>query len=448
MIEFKCHCGQQFSLGNDQAGGLIQCPKCGRLNDIPTLSDLKNLDADGNYKISELELIDEPERLHDVVRAFTRQRVDDSGEEIDLRPSIDDVMRAGVEEIPLADESPPAAPKYDPLTGELIEPLKVKPEPERDPIGALPMATPVLTYSTGAIMDSSDARTWSLWRVGLELLKPVNVFVMIFVMAMQALLVIALIPIVGGIFFLAPLMLFPMMMLIGYFGKVVEETGPGEQDDLPRPLGSVSLREDVWSPFVGVMGAFMLCFWPVALVYLLPINRALEIQLVPLAWAAGAAVFPAVMLTILTSGSIYNLRPDRVLGVIAKSRGAYWGIVLLFVLSQVANLLPMQQAVGGVASSLAPGKINLPVLRMMISMLSWITSLYLALWACFALGILYRRKQDAFPWILQRHEYTNRTRLPLRRPKPTGAKPPPTSPTKRQRLDEIAAMQNKAAERR
>ena len=40
MISFACRCKHRFSLPDDQAGGIIQCPDCGRLNDVPTLDDL------------------------------------------------------------------------------------------------------------------------------------------------------------------------------------------------------------------------------------------------------------------------------------------------------------------------------------------------------------------------------------------------------------------------
>ena len=40
MIRFHCTCKHVFETDDNMSGGLVQCPKCGRLNDIPTLSDL------------------------------------------------------------------------------------------------------------------------------------------------------------------------------------------------------------------------------------------------------------------------------------------------------------------------------------------------------------------------------------------------------------------------
>src|SRR5687767_10841442 len=46
MIRFPCHCRYTFEVADDMAGGLLQCPKCGRLNDVPTLSDLGGINPD------------------------------------------------------------------------------------------------------------------------------------------------------------------------------------------------------------------------------------------------------------------------------------------------------------------------------------------------------------------------------------------------------------------
>ena len=53
MIRFNCHCTHEFLVPEDQAGSLVQCPKCGRLNDVPTLSDLEHLEDGGIFKMDE-----------------------------------------------------------------------------------------------------------------------------------------------------------------------------------------------------------------------------------------------------------------------------------------------------------------------------------------------------------------------------------------------------------
>ncbi len=53
MIKFPCKCGNVFNLTDDMAGGMLQCPRCGLLNDIPTLGELANLSEDGTVKLAE-----------------------------------------------------------------------------------------------------------------------------------------------------------------------------------------------------------------------------------------------------------------------------------------------------------------------------------------------------------------------------------------------------------
>src|SRR4051812_46320634 len=100
MIKFPCHCGHAFAMNDDQAGGVIQCPKCGRLCDIPTLSDLQQISDDGTFKLDESPVKPEADRLAQLQSAFARQNVDDTGEDIDLRPTMDDIRKAGSVEIP------------------------------------------------------------------------------------------------------------------------------------------------------------------------------------------------------------------------------------------------------------------------------------------------------------------------------------------------------------
>lgn len=425
MIEFKCHCGQPFSVENDQAGGLIQCPRCGRLNDVPMLSDLKHLDADGNYQLTDLEIVEEPDRLGEVTKAFQRKRVDERGEEIDLRPTLDDVQRAGIEEIPLSvdDRDLPGTPKYDPLTGELIEPIKIAPVPTRPPIQDLPVAKPVLGYAHAGTPDRAE--NWSLWRLGLELLRPVNMAVMVFVILLQAVMAVALVPIAMGLYFLAPLMILPIMALYGFFGKVIEETGPMEQDDLPRPLGSLSLRDDIWSPFVGMFGANILAFLPLVALRLIPATRQAPDVVFLLAVGLGVFVAPALMLTLLTSGSTRNLRPDRVIGVMTRCGQAYLAVVVLYLLSILSQSPGFVNMLLGMGDAMARGKIDYSLVRLAVTFGGWLIGMYLMCWTCWGIGLLYRRHHDQFPWVLQRHIPKNRTTQgPIRAPRRPSPSPP------------------------
>src|ERR1041385_9242088 len=85
MIRFACTCHTVLEVSDDFAGTSLQCPKCKRLVDVPTLSDLQSLDADGTFKMDREPVHDEPNRLADLKRAFAPTRVDEQGNEIDLR---------------------------------------------------------------------------------------------------------------------------------------------------------------------------------------------------------------------------------------------------------------------------------------------------------------------------------------------------------------------------
>ena len=138
MIRFHCTCQHLFETADDLAGGLVQCPKCGKLNDIPTLSDLAVIAEDGTYRIGieEIDADAEARRLAELERAFARTRVDEYGAEIDLRPTMQDIRKAGADEVPLElkDEVRPGAPKYDPITGELIRPMDVRTPTAAEPL--------------------------------------------------------------------------------------------------------------------------------------------------------------------------------------------------------------------------------------------------------------------------------------------------------------------------
>jgi DNA-directed RNA polymerase subunit RPC12/RpoP len=151
MIRFRCTCKHPFETDDNMAGGLVQCPKCGRLNDIPTLSDLQFIAEDGTYKVG-IEAVDaaaEARRLSELERAFSRTRVDEYGAEIDLRPTMEDIRNAGSDEIPLElkDEIRPGAPKYDPVTGELIRSMEIRtPTAAEAAVPAMPIASRTLKY--------------------------------------------------------------------------------------------------------------------------------------------------------------------------------------------------------------------------------------------------------------------------------------------------------------
>src|SRR4051812_34288589 len=96
MIEFPCRCGRyNFSVPTEMAGDSVQCPECRRLIDVPLMSDLAAMEDDGSLKLgAKVETPSEAEVVRKAMRAFTRERFDEHGNEIDMRATFDDVLHA------------------------------------------------------------------------------------------------------------------------------------------------------------------------------------------------------------------------------------------------------------------------------------------------------------------------------------------------------------------
>ena len=412
MIRFACACKNRFEVPEEEAGGMLQCPACGRLNDIPTLGDLPHLAEDGTYEVEVERPRDDPARLAQLSLYYAKGTHDADGDEIDLRITPADIRAAGAdpddEGIPLADDVSvgrrSAAPKYDPETGELIRPIELKPDPAGEPVdpSTVPLAKAAINYARG-----ETARRVTPLRALVELLMPVNVAVMLFVFVVHVFLQVAVIVVMTGLVFIFVAPLVMAMLLVSHYGNVIDEIGPQDHDELPRPLRSVSLRDDLWDPFVNVAASFMLCYLPVAVVaaHSEGLPGPARMILVGLLILAATATLPAVLLTTTTSGTFVNLRPDRLWGVMRTCGHNYVVAVIACVLALVCYGGGIWAADLALVSAMnATTYFNLP---------RWATwaigypllsvGIYLAHFFCWYLGLLYRAHHDAFPWALQRH---------------------------------------------
>lgn len=401
-IKFACKCGHRFAQPLDEAGGTIQCPRCGLLCDIPSLSDLEALDADGALRMRPSEPLVEPHRFDHLAVAFTRERVDGRGQEIDLRPSHDDLAKVNSDHIPLKPREAALTekPKYDPVTGELIRPIEVD-EPGSIPV-AIPVAKRALSYAAGELLSIPSAG-----RALAELFHPINMVVMLFVLLLHVLNQISMFAVMGGLFLLAPSVLLFTMLILAHYANVVDETGPEARDELPRPIRGVSLGEDIWRPFTQVAGALMICYLPAQMVrgYSGP-SQGMTLLYWSLV-AAGSFFFPAVLLTLITSGTFVNLRPDRVVRLIRQCGGRYMLSVILYLLAAAGYWVVLQGTVlmiyrlmsRGASGPVLINFISRPALLYPMMMLVLLGAHYF----CWHLGLLYRRYHDHFPWVMQRH---------------------------------------------
>jgi hypothetical protein len=407
MIRFNCHCTHEFLVPEDQAGGLVQCPKCSRLNDVPLLSDLDNLDQDGTFKMDESGRPPPKNHIADASRAFTREKHDDRGDDIDLRPSVDEFLNVGTTEIPLelADQELPGAPKYDPFTGELIETIDVKPTDKLTPVEAhkIPVAKRAVSYAAVDLHPRVTPAT-----ILLALCQPVNLFVMLFVaiahVIFQAFALLAQV----GFFFMVPVAMLIAGLLVSHYGVVVEEIGVTDADELPRPLRDFNIFEDMWNPFIRFCFAILVCFWPAGFYREMmewgPAGTGFFITCL----LFGLYLLPAVLMSSLIAGTYLNLRPDRVIGVIRACGAKYWVSVIGFAIGGAVYLVAMRIVNFGTLGLFAPG-LKVTLLGWGIGSPALLLGIYLMHFACWHLGLLYRANHERFPWILQRHVHSKRT---------------------------------------
>lgn len=390
---------------------MIQCPKCSRLNDIPTLSDIQNLEEGGIFKISEAGPAPGKDVLPNATRAFTRDLKDHRGDDIDMRATVDEFLSAGVEEVPLdlAEEIRPGAPKYDPLTGELIEAIDITPRKvpqgtdiKSIPVKSIPVAKRAVQYASGDLHLRVTPAT-----IMLHLLQPVNMFVMLFVVLAHVFFQATMSVVQAGIFFAAPVLILVGALLVAHYGVLIEEIGSGDAEELPRPLRNASFFEDIWNPFIRFNFAILLCFWP--LIFQRDMTGPAGAGLLVTCILFGLYFFPAVLMTTLLAGSYLNVRPDRVIGTIRAMGPAYWISVFAFVICGSVYLTGIGICDFAVTKLFGKDPVSVPLIGLAIGSPTLIIGVFLFHFACWNLALLYRGNQDKLPWILQRHVHSRRT---------------------------------------
>lgn len=406
MIRFPCHCKHVFEVDDDQAGMMIQCPACGRLNDIPTLSERDQIDEEGIFKLLDPDPPASRSNVDQAIRAFTRDRTTERGDDIDLRLSYDDLMHVGEPVVAPGDvhRAGGFSPKYDPFTGELIRPIEVKADVVPNP--TIPLEQPPARSKVIEVVEPS------MGGVFVHLLQPSNLFVLLAV-----LLIHGLIEIVGAaariLFFLLPVQWFLVALLMSHYGCVLEETGSSRNDEMPRPLRDLGWQEDLWGPFKQVLGSLVLCFVPAWLV--MYHEWFGDFSWVGALGLAGIGCFfaPAVLITMTTSGSSLNLRPDRLFSVIRGIGARYGLLVVMFVISMTVYVVGYF-AVGELWAGFfaPPGSLagHVPVMVILLPLGVYLTHAF-----CWMCGLAYRRGYEHFDWVLQRHISTRQEEEAQRR---------------------------------
>jgi hypothetical protein len=147
--------------------------------------------------------------------------------------------------------------------------------------------------------------------------------------------------------------------------------------------------------------ALMYSFFPAILCFAVLPSRVAGLGVLPL--ALGFLFFPAALLTVTAAGSLLNLRPDRLAGVIRASGGQYvlslllWVIGLPLFAESLFSVYPIPAAIREDHQWIY--KFNKPVIALPL-LFATIILLHFASWH---LGMIYRRYHQAFGWVLQEH---------------------------------------------
>jgi len=420
MIRFRCRNGHDMEAPAELAGEQVQCPDCGLLVDVPRLDELPSLSEDGTFNLTDDTYAgDAPIDLAEAGAPHFADRADQS----DRRGTLAEFLAAGVgadDGVPLTGERKSAKrPRYDPVTGELIEAIDVKADPRPEPVAAIPVAdvAPTLEYDRGVAPNATERL--SLLAVYVRLLAPGNLIVWVIV-AVVALLNVLMLGTPVGLLYM--FLLFPLVLLLlgGQLPCVVEETGYFDADELPRPLRNASLTEDAVYPTFKLGLAVVWAWLPLWVVWFAWPAAP------PLVWvgllAAGLLLFPAALLTAVLGGAYNNLLPHRVLPLMTLCGVRYWVAALTGGLGVVALLLWL-----GLSASLTATMHQVllrpvgaaGVRQTLFALPTWVESagavtlVFVASYLLHAfgwqLGLLYRRYHERFPWVLQKFEKSDRT---------------------------------------
>jgi hypothetical protein len=442
MIQFNCHrCHRPLEVSEDEVGSSLQCPGCGYLIDVPTLNDIQHLQQDGTYEM--VESIPAKGKLPDNRKLPSLMEHD----ELDRRATAEEFLAIGVTPEELAEQRQevapgvPKAPKYDPITGELLTPIELKSDRKPGtppPMVALPASVAdrlnpnkTLSYAR-ASLASKTGREEKLWYPYVGMFKIANLAVWLLVTFMLG----------GGVFlqifpFLALLFMYiiwPALMLICicHVANTVDETGPTGRDEMPVPLRQLSWVEDIWRPLVYLFVSWFLATLPLTGFRVVtgqwpPLYAQLPLEIL------FYFVFPALLMTTVCSGALNNLLPHRSLGIIPIIGWRYLlpvvafagGYVLLvgslnviFASISLAAGMSLNSgpaptaAAGAVAPAAAGGGFSLAKIPVWVFSAAALPVLavgvYLLHVACWQMGLLYRRYNERFPWVWQKHVKTDR----------------------------------------
>jgi hypothetical protein len=402
MIKFSCRCKYVFEVPEDAAGTQMQCPNCHLLVDVPSMDELTGIADDGAYRMSAPPAAHNPHAFDDMRRAYSKEKIDEDGDEIDLRQTHEQFLAAGTEDHFEDYVARGKSPKYDPETGELVRPLDIVEPPHADrpkPPEQIPMATPTLSYAGPGLQSH-----YSLFFPLIQLFSPINLAAMFFVLVAHLFMIMAGFSVITSFLAIAIV----GAGLVAHYGVVIEEIGIEERDEVPRFLRHFNIADDIWLPFAKVFLAWMICFAPGRFIWVIRQNHVADVWWVLLLEVAvdlvGLIFFPAIVLISTTSGSISNLRPDRVLGTIGKIGARYAFFVMLYTVAITIYFIGMLLTPVHSLSVFHAKSFGSWFVYGLIAWGTLIVGIFLMHWFAWLLGMEYRTGHMGFPWVYQKFE--------------------------------------------
>lgn len=402
MIRFKCSCGHPYEVEDDRAGDSFQCEKCLRLLDVPLLSEIDSLEADGTLKVQDAPEHDDS--LAQKIRAHAHQD--------DLRQTLDEYLL--IDDLAPADAAPrKMAPRYDPITGELVEEIDLVPDSTPAP-HEIPIATATLNYAPAAVPGETGRGELRWWSAPWRIISGMSLMAIFFVFLAHGLIhLFLLLP--GVNLLLLPFAFLVALTIAAHYGNTIEEIGPQNHDEVPVLLRQVSFSQDILHPLYGMLLAWLLCFGPLLLLRLFGLGPMLErFPLVEWTlWGAGMFLFPAAAFTAITSGAIQNILPHHVISVIRVAPGRYALAMAAFLIGFAGYITA---SAGLQFTSIAFFSRAGPIGNWgtIFAGLGWIYgSVALAVFfmhlAAVWMGLIYRHHHAQFNWAFQKHEKQIRT---------------------------------------
>ncbi len=413
-----------MTVADDMSGESVQCPKCGLLVDVPLLDELQNLDSDGVIKVG-------PRTTPDAHRDGRRRdvpsvtRKDDPS---DRRMTLDEVLEVDRHVDEVNQPQIRSRPLYDPLTGELIEPLQIsraersdsvkRPSAGNANVGARPNGSrpgsSVLGYARGPVSTDIQGKPANFLSIWFLMFAPMNVIVWVLIASIiGGSIMLSMVPLAGVLF--AFLLGLPIICaLMGHFGNIVDETGPVGRDELPTPLRHASIREDILDPMVSVAVAGALAFSPLLSVIAYAPRLPAQVYLAFI--VLGFCVLPALLITKLCSGYFMNVLPHRSLPLMWICGVWYWWSALVLMVAIIVFMLGAAMSlsfgmrIGAIMIAPSGSTVSTPTmfgmsyqLEMILGTPTLFVGVFLLHAACWHLGMLYRKFYPRFPWLMQRH---------------------------------------------